>query len=440
MDDKGANIDLLFRNGLKDYEVLPPSEVWTSIRPAIRKKQTPFVLLRAAALVATVLSLSFLAYRWSMEITSGPGNPVVALNEESVAPAGGPAIFRQQVQQNKVENDNPLFAADASDVIPPVIVVRDESTISASEEITFPSLSAGVFPDGISRGRTDLMEVSYPGINNLLTEEYTMVLVPSTGPADKQERWTIAALVAPTYFTRFTGSHNELSRQIMDSEQPLFSYSGGVALSYKINRRVSIQSGIYFSSVGQMVEGITAFSGFQKYDNTKGDHNFEVLTANGTVYTSNTDVFLLNHGLEGRMVTKFTNDVFDPVKAELRYIDNSLRQSFSYLELPFIVRYKLIDKTLGLNVIGGLSSNLLVNNSVYTNIDGGKYLIGKTEGVNSITFSSSLGMGMEYNFTKSLSLNLEPTFRYYLNPFNELSGLKFHPYSFGIFSGLSFKF
>ena len=113
MDDKGANIDLLFRNGLKDYEVLPPSEVWTSIRPAIRKKQTPFVLLRAAALVATVLSLSFLAYRWSMEITSGPGNPVVALNEESVAPAGGPAIFRQQVQHNRVENDNPLFPADA---------------------------------------------------------------------------------------------------------------------------------------------------------------------------------------------------------------------------------------------------------------------------------------------------------------------------------------
>ena len=26
MDDRGANIDLLFRNGLKDLEVLPPVE------------------------------------------------------------------------------------------------------------------------------------------------------------------------------------------------------------------------------------------------------------------------------------------------------------------------------------------------------------------------------------------------------------------------------
>ncbi len=71
MDDRRANIDLVFRNGLKDYEVLPPPEVWNNIRPVIRKKQRPLIILRAAAMIAVVLSLSFLAYRWSMEISSG---------------------------------------------------------------------------------------------------------------------------------------------------------------------------------------------------------------------------------------------------------------------------------------------------------------------------------------------------------------------------------
>ena len=37
MDERGANIDLVFRNGLKDYEVLPPAEVWENINPAVRK-------------------------------------------------------------------------------------------------------------------------------------------------------------------------------------------------------------------------------------------------------------------------------------------------------------------------------------------------------------------------------------------------------------------
>ena len=50
MDDRKANIDLLFRNGLKDFEVLPPPEVWNNILPAIRKKQRYVALLRTAAM------------------------------------------------------------------------------------------------------------------------------------------------------------------------------------------------------------------------------------------------------------------------------------------------------------------------------------------------------------------------------------------------------
>jgi hypothetical protein len=73
-------------------------------------------------------------------------------------------------------------------------------------------------------------------------------------------------------------------------------------------------------------------------------------------------------------------------------------------------------------------------------IDGNKYPIGETKGLNPISLSSTLGMGMEYNFSKNLSLNFEPTFRYYLNPFNDIVGSKIHPYSFGIFSGVSYKF
>jgi hypothetical protein len=227
----------------------------------------------------------------------------------------------------------------------------------------------------------------------------------------------------------------------MASEENLISYSGGVAFSYKINKRFSIQSGLYYSSVGQMVDGINSFGGFQKYGNTaKGDPNFKVLTTNGTVRTNNADVFLLSNGPVERITTNYTNDVFDPIKANLLYLNNTLRQNFSYLELPIVLRYKFVDRMIDLNLIGGLSYNMLVNNSVYTMVDGVKYPIGETEGLNLLTVSSSLGMGMEYSFSDKLSLNLEPTFRYYLNPFNEIAGSKNHPYSFGIFSGVSYKF
>ena len=105
-----------------------------------------------------------------------------------------------------------------------------------------------------------------------------------------------------------------------------------------------------------------------------------------------------------------------------------------------ILRYKLIDRSIDFNVIGGLSYNMLVNNNVYTMIDGGKYSVGETAGLSHFMVSSSLGMGMEYNLSEKFSLNLEPTFRYYLNPFGEMGGMKGRPYSIGIFSGLSYKF
>ncbi|MCJ7448494.1 MAG: outer membrane beta-barrel protein [Bacteroidales bacterium] len=439
MDNRWSNIDLVFRNGLKNYEVLPPPEVWNNLRPVIRKKQKPYMVLRAAAFATVVLSLSFLAYRWSKEISARLENPVISVNEESVAPVTSP-IIASLLPEGRINNDNSFRYEGTREEVQPENILIPGNNTSTSRAIIYPSVSGGFSLNEISRNNSDLMAINYPRTSSVNTYDFNTQILPATSAGNEIDRWTIAALIAPTYYTSFRSGNDEFSREIMKSEQPLFSYSGGVALAYKINKRFSIQSGLYFSSVGQMVEGITSFSGFRNYDNTKGDHNFEVLTANGTVYTNNADVFLLNTGMDSRIQAKFTNEAFDPVKANLEYLDNSLRQNFSYLEVPFVVKYKVIDKTFDFNLIGGLSSNLLVNNSVYASVDGGKYQVGKTQGMNAITFSSSFGMGMEYNVNRNLSLNLEPTFRYYLNPFNELSGLKFHPYSFGIFSGLSFKF
>ena len=197
------------------------------------------------------------------------------------------------------------------------------------------------------------------------TEDPATLFAPEIAIKEKPERWTIAALVSPTYFTNFYSGNDEFTSHLSSDEQPLFSYSGGVAFSYKINKRVSVQSGLYYSSFGQELSGITSFGGFQPYDYTKSDRNFEVLTTNGLVYTNNADIFLIDSRSDNRLTTRYTKDYFDPAKANLQYIDNSLRQNFGYLELPVFVRYKLIDKTIDFNLVGGLSSNLLVNNSVY---------------------------------------------------------------------------
>jgi hypothetical protein len=447
MNDHGANIDLVFRNGLKDFEVLPPPEVWDNVRPAIKVKPRPFIYIRAAAMIALLLTISFLAYRWSREISAAYDNQVISFDVKSASPILNPGVSIPALIPRKVKNQvNKSQKTFIADIPENAILTKNEngsSPESVNESVPVPVTNNLSLGRAFSRTGMTLADMTAKNYKSFETEPVVSIerlYVGEEYTTKNVERWSIAAMASPTYYSSITSGNNELSKQIAASERSLLSYSGGVAVSYKLNKRFSIQTGLYYSSFGQEVDGINSFGGFQKYDVTKGDYNFRVLTTSGTVNTDNTDVFLLATGPGERILTAYTNDVFDPKKANLNYLSNTLLQNFSFLELPVVLRYKIVDKTININLIGGISYNMLVNNSAYAMADGGKYLIGKTEGFNLLTLSSSLGMGLGYNFSNKLSLNLEPTFRYYLNPFNDVTGSTNHPYSFGIFSGVSYKF
>ncbi len=438
-----ANIDLAFRNGLKDYEVLPPPDVWNCIESRVMRKKMPPYLLRAAAFLAIAMTMSVLAYRWIGKTSTMPAETVLALNEEPTAQFNSDnlsdPVMQIKPQSESAGTTKEIVAENTQEVSQLALA---DTGVSSIAKLPYTNLRSPLKPASLDIIHHQQSFTGQP-INSLtaddLNQEYQDYLSDNSNE-DKSGRWSIAALATPTYYGKINSGSDELSKQIMESEKSVISYTGGVALAYNVNKRFSIQSGLFYSSVGQEIDGINSFAGFQKYDNTKGDHNFEVLTTNGTVFTNNADVFLFADGNSDRIVTNFNKDVFDPQKASLDYINNTMRQDFSYLELPVFLRYKLIDRVVDFNLIGGLSYNLLLDNSVYTVIDGNKYMIGTTEGLNMFSLSSSLGMGMEYKFSEKLSLNLEPTFRYYLNTFNNVAGSNFHPYSFGIFSGISYKF
>jgi hypothetical protein len=436
--DREANIDLLFRNGLKDLEVLPPVEAWDKIYPVIRRKQRPVIFLRSAALVAVLVSIGFLAYRWSQELTLLVQNPQIALGEESVKYQNNnstrlPLVSSTpEVTVNEPKAPIKVVPGNESDSVTEENninreapdFIKEYNPLVSERELLFPLNTSPIIPFG--------KETNTDKAGSLADESFEM-------PKTRTDRWSVIAMASPTYYLSPVSGGDEISKQINSSEQSHISYSGGVGFAYKISDKLSVQSGLYYSSIGQQVGGINSFGGFMPFDYTKGDHNFEVMTSNGVVYTNNADIFLFDRTGD-RVLTRYTNDVFDPAKANLSYISNSLYQNFGYLEMPLILRYKFIDRTIDFNVMGGLSYNLLINNSVYTTMDGNRYPVGKTAGLNQFMVSSSLGMGMEYNLSEKFSLNLEPTFRYYLNPFGLNTGTRTHPYSFGIFSGLSFKF
>lgn len=439
MVERGAHIDLFFRNGLKEYEVLPPSEVWDNIRPAIPGKQRSFFVLKAAAAAFILVSLSTFLFLLARNFSDKFNSPAISLNQEALpegtyiaktrpmevlSPKEMPVITKETVP------DNPLPVASVEKVYfaPPEMELFKPFYLQSSLQNNYRLDYFGT-PKISEIQSTSGMEIGFK------PEE-----AENAGTNKMSNKWSIGALATPAYYSKFSFDNNDASKDLIKSEKAAASYSGGVAFSYIVNKRISVQTGLYYSYLSQKVTGISSYAGFHKYYDAKAGSAFMVKTSSGIITSDNNDIYLMDNTSGSRVITGYTLDVFDPYKANLKYIDNTILQNFNYLEIPFLVRYKIIDRKMDFDLVGGLSYNMLVNNSAYSMSGGVKYYIGPTVGLSPVTFSSSLGIGMVYSLSKKISLNLEPTFRYYITPLGGLAGSSIHPYSFGILSGLFYKF
>lgn len=349
MDRRDANIDLVFRNGLKDYEVLPPSDVFESVFTHSDKKRSYFPILKYAASVLIIASASFLTYRLGLNQSddTAPASILIAeqITLERHALRETPEAVRVPVLNKETyileNNSEGQIANSYQNQL--IYSSSDSNTRSTSDELSDYYENPGESDPSPAYARL------------LLYDDYNSLAESSAKANGVKERWSVSALISPTFVSSFSSGGSEVARQIAAEDKPAMSYTGGVGFSYQISKRLSFQSGFYYSALGQNLSGVSAYGGFTRYDMTKGDHNFEVLTGSGTIYTSNSDVFLTDRNNPARIITRYDADVFDPQKAELALVNNSIKQSFSYLELPMIIRYKIVDKRVDINVSGGIS-------------------------------------------------------------------------------------
>ena len=442
MVDRGANIDLLFRNGLKDYEVLPPQEIWEGIQPTLKKHRT-YSFIRIAASIAVMIALggssALLIHKTGSDLSTSSLQATRAESNVAADITGSGPVLNDMIRSDnqipvQIAVNDPIdktFISPASKFSLPEpglykSFIESDKSVKKKKDgsvIRIDPISTTVYPAG---------DNNFQGSGEDLKEE--------SKPARESSRWSLGALVIPTYYSSFGFSNNEAEKNLMKTEEASVSYSSGLSFAYKIGRRISLQTGIYYSSIGQKVTGVDTYSGFSRFNDSKGSSPFSIVTSSGTIASTNRDVFLSDNITGNRVITSISFEAFDPVKADLSYISNTLHQNFDYLEFPILMKYKVLDRVVDFNLTGGISYNILINNSSYAESGGEKYYIGNTGSLNPVTFSSSFGMGIEYNFSRKLSLNLEPTFRYFLTTPGGQTSPTIHPYSFGVLSGISYKF
>lgn len=264
-------------------------------------------------------------------------------------------------------------------------------------------------------------EVNKPSILDAIKEqEDAVVALPKS-----QKRWEVMPTLAPVYYNSLSEGSSIDPTFADNSQSGDVNLSYGLQVSYAINDRLKIRTGIANVNVGYSTGDL---------DLATGDVTAALQTINyGTngIVTTAVDQGAIAQATPG---TPFSNLEQKATAGEVL-----LTQNINYLEIPTELTYSLLNKKVSLNVIGGFSTLFLGNNDVSVASDDFQAELGEANNLTEVSFSTNVGLGMRYSFSKRFSFNVEPIFKYQLNPYTN-SAVSFQPYYLGVYSGLSFRF
>jgi hypothetical protein len=315
------------------------------------------------------------------------------------------------IAANKVENKKTISGSMNSDVVKKISGTNKESQVAVNEtEHEKDSLNLG-------NNKSIFDEI------NRQEEAEEAVAEGAT------KKWSAGPSVAPVYFNAIGEGSSVHSIFVPNSKSGNINMSYGLSVGYEISSKLTVRSGIHKVDYGYDTNDI-AFS------------SSPIATTNGQIdninYRTTSRNLVVSSKPGGSARAEAPTNSLD-VSAQNAEREGVMTQQMGYLEIPVELNYALIDKKFGLNVIGGVSSLFLVDNSVALSSGNLTTEMGAANNLNDLNFSANFGLGVNYKFSRNIHLNIEPVFKYQLNTFSETDGT-FNPYALGVYSGLSFKF
>lgn len=470
----GANfdhIDGVFRGKLKDFSHPAPDGLWDNIEYSLTSRKSvkrfKYYKIAAAIVALAVIGSTFLYIssnkldiEESLAVSENITNPeqipdeVIKDKSENVNLNSGTSKEKPEKQLNKLQpllNNAELVQEKLEQVIEEEEVNILTGEKQQEEVDRIEKLENMRIALNFNSNKPQLVDVREKKVESIiyslqdLHNFYALNEAVETYKEEKQ-KWAIGGEFSPLYSYRHIvetgGSYDK--DYYNDSENAIMSYTGGINVQYKAIDRLTIQAGVYYTTMGQSFDYVAVYAN-AAFDMVSVEYqdrfinSYNISNSIGNV-SFNSPYVVIDEKL-GR-VNNFTDskgspDVSDPIYSDL---NAEIQQSFQYVEVPFLLRYKLIDKNIDLNLIGGVGANFLIGNDVYLKYSGSKEIIGETQGVSTVNYNGTFGLGIEYPLMNKLNLRLEPSVKYYINEINSNSSVESHPYSIGIYTGINYSF
>lgn len=465
---KDKNIDQLFRDKLSDHEQQPPAYLLANVLTgaAQSRRRKKIVFWRIAG-VAAALLLAFVA-GWQLNYMNRDAirqpmvenQPVMQPSHEAINVDPTNNTTDKNIHDSNIVQEETSYATDsdknsqfASNInghkktlLPEKQVIDREAKAYSTQSIQ--PINRKIVPNDPLADRLHEKKMKSPDVNSqeltidqqIMEQNRKQVLAQNE--KRKKPHWLVGAQVSPAYSVNRSSHASDYANDMLNSSSNTpVELGGGLSVEYKTGKRWSLQSGVFYAGLGQS-SGNSSVSNRQldafaesgaEFFNAPANIMASTMTVNSKAGVIELDGVPAGMELATNMEDKTLASAV--VGSDARFVQN-----FQYLEIPLYLRYSLIDARFDVELMGGVSSNVLIGNDTYLENSTGKSLVGKTQGMQDISYSGTFGLGLKYGVSNRIFLNLEPRVKYYLNSLNTNSSVTYKPYTIGVYTGISYQF
>ena len=430
------NLDHLFKKALQDKSCEPPPYIWGNIERQLNKNKHKVALwwwrtATAAAVVAAFIGiwLFYSVESPEIEVAGITGTEILKTKDSTNLPD----TFSDSIQEEKTVQ----YVTKETVTEVPVLIAQNKRTelepiqMHRAGEAGFIEQTAPDYAISTRKLQRNFIPLTSKEAYQNQKEYQKLLNTPTSLTTDEKRKIKVmvSGHFVPAYSSGSYSSSLKNSRGVSYSSNQmdgLMNVGGGLKLSVSANKRFSVQTGLFYSRMGQKTSG--AGSGVRAMMLPSLQHSDRMIaTPLGNIKTH-------TQGVAYRSPEAILLSSLNSSSSE------TIEQTFGTLEIPLHVRYLLNNNKVLFAVSGGVSGNFIVNNKVFLRNGRDKEYIGSTEDIRNFNISTDIGLGMEYPVTSNIRIMIEPGFKYFLQSLSRNDDIDFKPYLFTFSTGIGIRF
>lgn len=435
------DIGKLIKKQFEGVEISPDASLWEKIDGTLQKRKKKKILFYSLFFLALIIGInSILFFDTTLqqnhseekfktnEITNNKS--VLESNNDN---ANSTIITIRDSIENKINEDQKLTEKEISERLKDKITVSkanknpvsnriitetEKSNLNADQEqtTTFNDLDNKIYQttiaDSINNNlETEISELIPEKLSDSISDENNKNTSPEELTAKPPKKWAITVLGGLNTYVSFNKS--SLIHQSLDNynRKGTLNYTYGFALRFDLSDNLTVSYGINKTTFSYFTQHIPA----SNESEINRILNYTDASSGQTISSSELSNFLQNES------------------------QTDLLHQTEYIELPLLFRYSLSSKRFGIHTLGGISTYLRRNENLYVQKENNDRLkIGSLNNLTGARFSLNLGVGLYYEISENLLIEINPTFKYSLSKYSsQANGDK--PYFIGIFTGLTYN-